>query len=61
MGVFWPAASHHFPSRRTRTYIAISENTVVSSIGMGWPSVFNVTRRTWANATSGAGAITFTV
>ena len=24
MGVFWPAASHHFPSRRTSTYIAIS-------------------------------------
>lgn len=25
MGVFWPAASHHVPTRRTSTYIAISE------------------------------------
>jgi len=60
MGVFWPAASHHFPSRRTSTYIAISEKTVASSIGIGWPSAPNATRRTWAIATSGVGANTIT-
>ena len=31
-GVFWSTASHHMPSRRTGTYIAISENADAKSI-----------------------------
>ena len=59
--VFWPAASHHCPSRCTRTYSAISENADVSSAGSCWPCASSDTRRTWATATPGAGAATLTI
>lgn len=54
IGVFCPAASHHCAPRRTRTYIAISEKAVVSSLlgRIGSPSESRVRRATCVTMTS---------
>jgi hypothetical protein len=61
MGVFWPAASHHFPSRRASTHIAIAENA--SRVADRNRFAVGVQRDPWhvGDHTSGVGAITCTV
>ena len=53
VGVFYPAASHHFPPRWTSTYMAISENCLSLLADRS-------SRRTCAIATPGSGLMSCT-